>query len=145
MLYMSVNNCLFALVASSLSFMESCDFELENVCGMIQSSEDSADWQRVSQVPEGPESDHSNMGRCKGNRSEILPDFTLSGSSLFLCCEILGFEFLFLLELLMIAHSCCSGIGSVPYKDVVNFFAFYCPSLLFFPMSQRWALWSLYP
>ncbi|KAM9056273.1 meprin A subunit beta [Megaptera novaeangliae] len=53
--------------SSSLSFMESCDFELENVCGMIQSSEDSADWQRVSQVPEGPESDHSNMGRCKGS------------------------------------------------------------------------------
>eukprot|EP00070_Physeter_catodon_P029444 XP_028336338.1 meprin A subunit beta [Physeter catodon] len=53
--------------SSSLSFMESCDFELENVCGMIQSSEDSADWQRVSQVPEGPENDHSNMGRCKGS------------------------------------------------------------------------------
>ncbi|XP_047647635.1 meprin A subunit beta [Phacochoerus africanus] len=53
--------------SSSLSFMDSCDFELENVCGMIQSSEDSADWQRVSQVPEGPESDHSNMGQCKGS------------------------------------------------------------------------------
>ncbi|XP_008583550.1 PREDICTED: meprin A subunit beta, partial [Galeopterus variegatus] len=53
--------------SSSLSFMDSCNFELENVCGMIQSSEDSADWQRVSQVPTGPESDHSNMGQCKGS------------------------------------------------------------------------------
>ena len=73
-----------AFVASSLSFMELCDFELENVCGMIQSSADSADWQRLSQVSEGPESDHSNMGRCRGNRSEILLGFILSASSLFL-------------------------------------------------------------
>ena len=81
----------FAFVASSLSFLDSCNFELENVCGMIQSSGDSADWQRTSQVPRGPESDHSNMGQCKGNRSEILLDFTLGGSSLFLGRERLGF------------------------------------------------------
>ncbi|XP_054174633.1 meprin A subunit beta isoform X1 [Homo sapiens] len=55
------------LSASSLSFMDSCSFELENVCGMIQSSGDNADWQRVSQVPRGPESDHSNMGQCQGS------------------------------------------------------------------------------
>ncbi|KAM7126636.1 meprin A subunit beta isoform 1-T1 [Molossus nigricans] len=53
--------------SSSLSFMDSCNFELENVCGMIQSSGDNADWQRVSQVPRGPESDHSNMGQCTGS------------------------------------------------------------------------------
>ncbi|XP_036860644.1 meprin A subunit beta isoform X2 [Manis javanica] len=53
--------------SSSLSFMDSCDFELENVCGMIQSSSDSADWQRVSWAPGGPGSDHSNMGRCTGS------------------------------------------------------------------------------
>ncbi|XP_053062512.1 meprin A subunit beta isoform X2 [Acinonyx jubatus] len=53
--------------SSSLSFLDSCNFELENVCGMIQSSGDSADWQRTSQVPRGPESDHSNMGQCKGS------------------------------------------------------------------------------
>lgn len=61
--------------------MDSCNFELENVCGMIQSSGDNADWQRVSQVPRGPENDHSNMGQCKGNRSEICLDFTLGGST----------------------------------------------------------------
>ncbi|XP_017729576.1 PREDICTED: meprin A subunit beta isoform X5 [Rhinopithecus bieti] len=53
--------------SSSLSFMDSCSFELENVCGMIQSSGDNADWQRVSQVPQGPENDHSNMGQCQGS------------------------------------------------------------------------------
>ncbi|XP_027431012.1 meprin A subunit beta isoform X1 [Zalophus californianus] len=52
---------------TSLSFMDSCNFELENVCGMIQSSNDNADWQWVSQVPRGPESDHSSMGQCKGS------------------------------------------------------------------------------
>ncbi|VCX42393.1 unnamed protein product [Gulo gulo] len=52
---------------TSLSFMDSCNFELENVCGMIQSSDDNADWQWVSQVPTGPESDHSSMGQCKGS------------------------------------------------------------------------------
>ncbi|XP_007645343.1 meprin A subunit beta [Cricetulus griseus] len=51
--------------SSSFSFMDSCDFELENICGMIQSPGDSADWQRVSQVLGGPENDHSNMGQCK--------------------------------------------------------------------------------
>ncbi|KAM5221998.1 meprin A subunit beta [Ctenodactylus gundi] len=63
---------------TSLSFMDSCNFELENVCGMIQSSRDSVDWQRVSQAPGGPETDHSNMGQCKDsgffmhfNRSSI--------------------------------------------------------------------------
>ncbi|XP_012581239.1 PREDICTED: meprin A subunit beta [Condylura cristata] len=51
--------------SSSLSFMDSCDFELENVCGMIQSSADSADWQRVHEAPVGPNTDHSSMGQCK--------------------------------------------------------------------------------
>ncbi|XP_073928214.1 meprin A subunit beta [Castor canadensis] len=53
--------------SSSLTFMDSCNFELENVCGMIQSSEDDLDWQRVSQVSGGPENDHSIMGQCKGS------------------------------------------------------------------------------
>ncbi|XP_037662300.1 meprin A subunit beta isoform X2 [Choloepus didactylus] len=53
--------------SSSLSFMDSCNFELENVCGMIQGSGGQADWRRVSQVPWGPENDHSNMGQCTGS------------------------------------------------------------------------------
>ncbi|XP_054250637.1 meprin A subunit beta [Indicator indicator] len=50
---------------SSLSFMDTCSFELENVCGMIQSSDDNSDWQRLSQVPAGPTTDHTNMGECE--------------------------------------------------------------------------------
>ncbi|NWZ74803.1 MEP1B protein, partial [Poecile atricapillus] len=50
---------------SSLSFMDTCDFELENICGMIQSSDDNSDWQRLSQVPAGPNTDHTNMGECR--------------------------------------------------------------------------------
>ncbi|XP_036599762.1 meprin A subunit beta-like [Trichosurus vulpecula] len=52
--------------SSSITFMDSCDFELENICGMIQSSEDNGDWQRVSQVPGGPDTDQSYLGKCRG-------------------------------------------------------------------------------
>ncbi|XP_072460593.1 meprin A subunit beta-like isoform X3 [Notamacropus eugenii] len=52
--------------SSSLTFLDSCDFELENICGMIQSSEDSGDWQRVSQVPGGPDTDQSYLDKCRG-------------------------------------------------------------------------------
>ncbi|NXR92780.1 MEP1B protein, partial [Hypocryptadius cinnamomeus] len=53
------------VTASSLSFMDTCSFELENICGMIQSSDDNSDWQRLSQVPAGPNTDHTNMGECR--------------------------------------------------------------------------------
>ncbi|XP_072460589.1 meprin A subunit beta-like isoform X2 [Notamacropus eugenii] len=52
---------------SSKTFLDSCDFELENICGMIQSSEDNGDWQRVSQVPGGPNTDQSNLDKCRGS------------------------------------------------------------------------------
>ncbi|XP_074942267.1 meprin A subunit beta [Phalacrocorax aristotelis] len=51
--------------SSSLSFMDTCSFELENICGMIQSSDDNSDWQRLTHVPAGPNTDHTNMGECK--------------------------------------------------------------------------------
>ncbi|XP_035174276.1 meprin A subunit beta [Oxyura jamaicensis] len=53
--------------SSSLSFMDTCSFELENICGMIQSSDDNSDWERLSQVPTGPHTDHTNMGECEGS------------------------------------------------------------------------------
>ncbi|XP_043849671.1 meprin A subunit beta-like [Dromiciops gliroides] len=53
--------------SSSLTFLDSCDFELEDICGMIQSSEDNGDWQRVSQVPGGPDTDQSYQDKCKGS------------------------------------------------------------------------------
>ncbi|XP_036599733.1 meprin A subunit beta-like [Trichosurus vulpecula] len=52
--------------SSSITFLDSCDFELENICGMIQSSEDDGDWQRVSQVPGGPDTDQSSLDKCIG-------------------------------------------------------------------------------
>ncbi|XP_021244531.1 meprin A subunit beta-like isoform X6 [Numida meleagris] len=51
--------------SSSLSFMDTCSFELENICGMIQSSDDNSDWQHLSHVPTGPNTDHTNMGECE--------------------------------------------------------------------------------
>uniref|UniRef100_A0A8C8VHG2 Metalloendopeptidase n=1 Tax=Pelusios castaneus TaxID=367368 RepID=A0A8C8VHG2_9SAUR len=65
--------------SSSLTFMDTCSFELENVCGMIQSSEDNSDWQRVSQVSAGPHTDHTNMGDCKD--TGYFMHFNTSGGS----------------------------------------------------------------
>ncbi|XP_043849663.1 meprin A subunit beta [Dromiciops gliroides] len=53
--------------SSFLTFLDSCDFELENICGMIQNSEDNTDWQRVSQVPGEPYTDQSYVGKCTGS------------------------------------------------------------------------------
>ncbi|XP_042624596.1 meprin A subunit beta [Cyprinus carpio] len=54
--------------SSSSTFLDSCDFESENICGMIQSreNEDNANWQRVSKAAGGPDTDYTNMGRCDG-------------------------------------------------------------------------------
>ncbi|XP_042320370.1 meprin A subunit beta [Sceloporus undulatus] len=51
--------------SSSLSFMDTCSFELPNVCGMIQNTEDNADWQRITQVSSGPQTDHTYTGVCQ--------------------------------------------------------------------------------
>ncbi|XP_061111871.1 meprin A subunit beta [Conger conger] len=47
------------------TFLETCSFERENICGMIQGQGDSGDWGRVMQVPGGPLTDYTHMGRCK--------------------------------------------------------------------------------
>lgn len=54
--------------ASSSTFLDSCNFESENICGMIQSHENAntASWQRVSKAEGGPETDYTNMERCDG-------------------------------------------------------------------------------
>ncbi|XP_037537586.1 meprin A subunit beta [Nematolebias whitei] len=49
------------------TFLDSCDFERENICGMIQGREDKADWVRVSEAAGGPDTDYSNMGKCTGS------------------------------------------------------------------------------
>ncbi|XP_069548036.1 meprin A subunit beta [Brachyistius frenatus] len=49
------------------TFLDSCDLERENICGMIQGQGDKADWVRVSQADGGPDTDYSNMGKCTGS------------------------------------------------------------------------------
>ncbi|XP_040289436.1 meprin A subunit beta-like isoform X1 [Bufo bufo] len=48
-----------------ISFLDTCDFEYNNICGMIQGTGDNGDWQHVLQVSNGPSTDHTNMGDCK--------------------------------------------------------------------------------
>ncbi|XP_075070513.1 meprin A subunit beta-like [Mixophyes fleayi] len=50
--------------SSSLTFLESCSFELDDICGMLQKSDD-ANWQRLFEVTNGPSSDHTTLGKVK--------------------------------------------------------------------------------
>uniref|UniRef100_A0A672Z274 Metalloendopeptidase n=1 Tax=Sphaeramia orbicularis TaxID=375764 RepID=A0A672Z274_9TELE len=50
---------------TSLTFVDSCNFEEENICGMIQSP-GILKWERRSFVKGGPQTDFTNMGQCKG-------------------------------------------------------------------------------
>ncbi len=54
------------LLAQGSTFLDSCDFERENICGMVQGQGDEADWVRVSRAAGGPDTDYSNMGKCTG-------------------------------------------------------------------------------
>ncbi|KAJ3595262.1 hypothetical protein NHX12_004566 [Muraenolepis orangiensis] len=49
------------------TFLDSCDFERENICGMVQGPEANSPWVRVTQAPGGPSTDYSNMGKCTGS------------------------------------------------------------------------------
>ncbi|XP_051943786.1 meprin A subunit beta [Hippocampus zosterae] len=49
------------------TFLDSCDFEQENICGMIQGPGDQEDWHRLSKAAGGPDTDYSNMGKCTGS------------------------------------------------------------------------------
>lgn len=52
--------------AKSSMFVESCHFEEENICGMIQGAGNKK-WERRASVDGGPQTDFSNMGECKGD------------------------------------------------------------------------------
>ncbi|XP_063779729.1 meprin A subunit beta-like isoform X2 [Pseudophryne corroboree] len=62
--------------SSSLTFLDSCSFELDDICGMLQSSSDTVDWQRITKVPNGPSSDHTTLGNK--NDSGYFMHFTTS-------------------------------------------------------------------
>ncbi|KAM4029157.1 meprin A subunit beta [Anomaloglossus baeobatrachus] len=47
-----------------ITFLDTCDFEYNNICGMIQGTEDNDDWQHVLQMPNGPSTDYTSMGDC---------------------------------------------------------------------------------
>ncbi|XP_078024745.1 meprin A subunit beta-like isoform X2 [Epinephelus lanceolatus] len=49
----------------SSTFVDSCDFEEDNICGMIQGP-GNAKWERLTCARGGPQTDFSNMGQCKG-------------------------------------------------------------------------------
>ncbi|KAK7945564.1 hypothetical protein WMY93_001292 [Mugilogobius chulae] len=53
-------------VTKTSTFLDSCDFERENICGMIQGAGATADWLRVSAAAGGPTTDYSNLGKCTG-------------------------------------------------------------------------------
>ncbi|KAM6938838.1 meprin A subunit beta [Lycodopsis pacificus] len=57
-------NSLYKCTKSS-AFVDSCNFELENICGMIQGP-GKAKWERSSSASGGPQTDFSNMGQCEG-------------------------------------------------------------------------------
>ncbi|KAM6921202.1 meprin A subunit beta-like [Xenentodon cancila] len=57
-------NRLYNCTTSSV-FVNSCNFEEENICGMIQGSS-KAKWEQLSSVTGGPQTDFTNMGQCKG-------------------------------------------------------------------------------
>ncbi|XP_073333245.1 meprin A subunit beta isoform X1 [Pagrus major] len=58
-------NLLYNCTKSS-TFVESCNFEEENICGMIQGIQGNKQWEQLSSVSGGPQTDFSNMGQCKG-------------------------------------------------------------------------------
>ncbi|XP_059914496.1 meprin A subunit beta [Gadus macrocephalus] len=46
------------------TFLDSCDFELQNICGMVQEPGATTEWARVTTAPGGPSTDYSNLGKC---------------------------------------------------------------------------------
>ncbi|XP_068090836.1 meprin A subunit beta-like [Hyperolius riggenbachi] len=51
---------------SSITFLDSCNFESDEMCAMVQRSDDKRNWERVTLASSGPYSDHSIMQSGKG-------------------------------------------------------------------------------
>ncbi|XP_069815748.1 meprin A subunit beta-like [Dendropsophus ebraccatus] len=55
--------------ATSITFVDTCDFEYNNICGMIQGTGDSDDWKTVMAIyPDGPINDHTYMETCESGQ-----------------------------------------------------------------------------
>lgn len=63
--------------ANTLTLLDQCSFELTNICGMIQSETDSANWVHMLSSPS--ETDHTLEGRCRD--SGYYMKFTASSES----------------------------------------------------------------
>ncbi|XP_059369044.1 meprin A subunit beta-like isoform X2 [Carassius carassius] len=58
-------NRLYNCTTASI-FLDSCQFEEPNICGMIQGDGGNAKWARVQRVKGGPQTDYTNLDQCKG-------------------------------------------------------------------------------
>uniref|UniRef100_A0A8C5QNA9 Metalloendopeptidase n=1 Tax=Leptobrachium leishanense TaxID=445787 RepID=A0A8C5QNA9_9ANUR len=47
--------------ATPSTFLSSCSFDLDDICGFLQNSDSNSDWQQVSHVSSGPTSDHTYL------------------------------------------------------------------------------------
>ncbi|XP_016394217.1 meprin A subunit beta-like, partial [Sinocyclocheilus rhinocerous] len=47
------------------TFLDSCQFEEPNICGMIQGDGGNVKWARVQRVKGGPQTDYTNLGQCQ--------------------------------------------------------------------------------
>ncbi|XP_077348744.1 meprin A subunit beta-like [Lithobates pipiens] len=52
--------------SSSVTFLDSCNFESDDLCGMLSNLGSGSYWQRVTQAPGGPNSDHTYMENSVG-------------------------------------------------------------------------------
>uniref|UniRef100_A0A8C5ATA2 Metalloendopeptidase n=1 Tax=Gadus morhua TaxID=8049 RepID=A0A8C5ATA2_GADMO len=63
---------------TSSTFVESCDFEEMNICGMIQGPNNK--WEQRMAVSAGPQTDFTSLGQCKG-KGYFMHFSTASGST----------------------------------------------------------------
>ncbi|KAM8831674.1 meprin A subunit alpha isoform 2-T2 [Spinachia spinachia] len=75
--------------ANTLTLLDQCSFELNNICGMIQNEEDNADWVQTLSSP--ADTDHTLAGLCRDSGYFIKFDTSLGpvGSSALLESRIL--------------------------------------------------------
>ncbi|KAM3876216.1 meprin A subunit beta-like [Diretmus argenteus] len=73
---------------TSSTFVDTCDFEEENICGMIQGP-GNAKWARRSNVTGGPQTDFTNMGKGNGYFMHFNTASGEAGDSAFLESRIL--------------------------------------------------------
>ncbi|KAA0708776.1 Meprin A subunit beta [Triplophysa tibetana] len=52
--------------SAGLTFLDSCQFEQPNICGMIQGEGVNAKWTRVQSAEGGPKTDFTVLGQCQG-------------------------------------------------------------------------------